>query len=390
MVIRHMRKSALSLLLCGVLAASTAFTAGAASQSELSKLKNEAKELENKISALEKDAEKQEELKEEFEKKISNTEKQIALCSQQIAGLDSEIDTKEEEIGQKNTELEANKETFKQRIRAMYMSGGNNELQVLLGADDFADYLVKAELSRSVSEHDNQLMEEIVSAISTVEEEKAAVEAKKQERTSVKKELSSQRSALKADLAAADKVIAKIDQAKDKAEDEKEQKQKAIQKVEDEIDRAAKAAKASASSGSGSGSSSIKFTGNGFGWPCPGYYGITSGYGSRWGRLHKGIDISGSGISGRPIVAAASGTVIVASYNNGGYGNYVMINHGNKNGDNYITLYGHMTNYIVSSGQSVSKGQTIGYVGNTGRSTGPHLHFEVRVNGTAKNPSQFF
>lgn len=380
MTIRHLRKSALCLLLCGVVAASTAFTAGAASQSDLNKLKNEAKELENKISALEKDAKKQEELKKELQKKIDNTEKQIALCSQQISGLDSEIDTKEEEIGRKSAELEENKELFKQRIRAMYMSGGTNDLQVLLGADDFADYLVKAELSRSVSEHDNQLMEEIVSAISVVEEEKAAVEAKKQERTAAKKELSSQRSALKADLAAANKVIASIDQAKDKAEDEKSEKEAAIKKVEDQIASAAKQ----------SVNTNIKFTGNGFGWPCPGYYGISSGFKWRWGRQHKGIDIAGSGISGRPIVAAEAGTVTVAGYNNGGYGNYVMINHGNKNGSNYITLYGHMSSYIVSSGQSVSKGQTIGYVGSTGRSTGPHLHFEVRVNGTAVDPTRFF
>ena len=378
----RIRKSVLSLLLCGILAASTAFSVAGASQSELDKLKQDAQKIDDEIAALKKDAQKQQALKEELDKKIANTEKQIALCTQQIAGLDSEIDAKEAEIEVKEAELEQNKELFKQRLRAMFMSGGNNDLQVLLGADDFTDYLVKSELSRSVSAHDNELMEEISGAISQVETEKAAIETKKKARTDAKKELAAKRSSLKDDLAEADALIAKIGTATDEKEEEKDEKAAAIQKVEDEIAAAASASKASGVI--------VNYTGDGFGWPCPGYYGITSGFKWRWGRQHKGIDISGGGIYGKPIVAADNGTVSVAGYNNGGYGNYVMINHGNKGGTNYITVYGHMSSYAVSSGQQVKKGQVIGYVGNTGRSTGPHLHFEVRVNGTAVDPNQFF
>ena len=376
MAIESIRKSALSLLLCGaLLAVSGGMAVSAASQSDVDDLKD-------KIESLEEDEKEQQKIQEELEARIEETERQIALCTQQIAGLDSEIETKEAEIDQKTAELEDNKELFKQRLRAMYMSGGTNDLEVLLGADDFADYLVKSELSRSISEHDNELMEEIAYTISEVEAEKAEVEAKKAERTAVKKELASQKSSLNDDLAESKALLAQIGEDKDDAQREYD---KAVADVEAQI-------KAASSSDSYDGEISgetgiiVDYTGDGFCWPCPGYYGITSGFKWRWGRQHKGIDISSSGIYGKPIVAADSGTVIVAGYNNGGYGNYVMVDHGNG----FITLYGHMSAYAVSSGQRVSQGEVIGYVGNTGRSTGPHLHFEVRVDGTPVDPTQFF
>lgn len=135
-----------------------------------------------------------------------------------------------------------------------------------------------------------------------------------------------------------------------------------------------------------------------FGWPCPGFYTLTSGFGPRWGTHHSGIDISSGGIAGAPVVASMSGTVISVvtgcphDYSKssscgcgGGYGNYVIIQHS----DGYSTLYAHMSSVAVSSGQSVSQGQTIGYVGSTGFSTGPHLHFEVRINGNRVDPEQY-
>ena len=128
-------------------------------------------------------------------------------------------------------------------------------------------------------------------------------------------------------------------------------------------------------------------TGSGrFTWPLPGVSTISSYYGMRWGRLHSGIDISCSGVYGRTIVAADAGTVTTVKNSPSGYGLHVIINHGNG----YTTLYAHCSSVLVSAGQTVSKGQAIAKVGNSGRSTGPHLHFEIRVNGTAKNPMNWF
>src|SRR6185436_17696139 len=127
------------------------------------------------------------------------------------------------------------------------------------------------------------------------------------------------------------------------------------------------------SGGSGGGSPSAA----GFIWPVNGT--LTSGFGWRWGRMHEGIDIAAP--TGTPISAAASGTVIYAGWM-GGYGNLVVIDHGNG----LATAYGHQSSIAVGSGTYVSQGQTIGYVGSTGHSTGPHVHFEVRVNGSPVDP----
>ncbi len=138
-------------------------------------------------------------------------------------------------------------------------------------------------------------------------------------------------------------------------------------------------------SGSSSSSNLSSSSSGSFSWPMPFTHNITSYYGERWGRLHSGVDISDGGIYGQPISASDSGTVIFAGNDNSGYGNYVIIDHGNG----YKTLYGHCSSLAVSAGQSVSKGDTVGYVGSTGNSTGPHLHFEVRYGDNRLDPMQF-
>jgi len=120
---------------------------------------------------------------------------------------------------------------------------------------------------------------------------------------------------------------------------------------------------------------------SGFIWPIGGV--VTSEYGPRWGSFHPGIDIAGP--NGGPIVAARSGVVIYAAFNDGGYGNYVIIDHG----DGFVTAYAHQSRLAVKEGQSVSQGQVVGYEGSTGFSTGPHLHFEVRSGGSARDPRDY-
>ena len=133
----------------------------------------------------------------------------------------------------------------------------------------------------------------------------------------------------------------------------------------------------SQSSSSGSGTSTGQFI-----WPLPHTHNITSLMEWRWGRMHNGIDIAGGGDYGMPIIAADGGTVIWSGNDGGGYGNYVMIDHGNG----YITVYGHASELACSTGDYVSQGETIAYVGSTGNSTGPHLHFEIRLNGEYQDP----
>ena len=112
-------------------------------------------------------------------------------------------------------------------------------------------------------------------------------------------------------------------------------------------------------------------------WPCDGV--VVSGFGMRWGRMHEGIDIGCA--YGAPNRAAAAGTVIYSGWL-GGYGNLVVVDHGNG----LSTAYAHASSLLVGVGQSVSQGETVSLVGSTGNSSGPHLHFEVRVNGQAVDP----
>ncbi len=143
--------------------------------------------------------------------------------------------------------------------------------------------------------------------------------------------------------------------------------------------RRAPASPPASSGGSTGGGGGGASSSSGFAWPicAP----VTSEYGPRWGRMHRGIDQGAS--TGTPIGASRAGTVIFAGWQ-GGYGNLVLIDHGSV-----VTAYAHQSRMAVRSGQSVSQGSTIGYVGNTGNSTGPHLHFETRVNGSAVNPRQY-
>lgn len=142
-------------------------------------------------------------------------------------------------------------------------------------------------------------------------------------------------------------------------------------------------ASSSSSSSSSSASSSYTTSSSGmFAWPLPYTHTLTSNFGTRWGRLHGGLDISDSGVYGQPIYASASGTVTFSGGDNSGYGNYVIIDHGSG----YTTLYGHCSSLVAVTGQYVNQGDLIGYVGSTGNSTGPHLHFEIRLNGEKMDP----
>ena len=202
-------------------------------------------------------------------------------------------------------------------------------------------------------------------------------------------------------------IEAEIKRQQEEAQRQYEERQRKLAEEKAAAEAAAKAQQQqnqsnSSNSNSNSNSSNSNTTypipapsGSGFIWPAPGFSYITSGYGSRWGTTHRGIDIGDAGIHGGAVVAAKEGTVIAVNNScthdyakssscgcGGGYGNYVVISHDGT----YSTLYGHLASAAVSVGDYVSQGKVIGYAGCTGFSTGNHLHFEVRVNGSAVDP----
>lgn len=379
----------LSLMLAAVLVTvatlTCSITAGASSyQSQINELEEKQQALKSKIAALQDDIDEQEALKAALQEEIDVVQQQIDVYNAQIEDLQDEIREMEAEKGQKQSELEESKQTFLARIRAMYIAGNSSVLAVLLSADDFADYLYQNELLASVTEYDNKVMDQLRDDIAEIDRLEAKVEEEQQEIRSLKSVVDQKRAELGNNMKSLNAVIDKLENQQSELEFDVAEYQEQIDALEAKIAAAAEAAKQQSIQ------NSIKYDGSQFIWPTPGYYYITSGYGYRWGRLHKGVDIAGSNIYGTPIVAAADGVVSLVDYNDGGYGYYVMINHGNNGGNNYVTLYAHMSSQAAYVGQKVSAGDVIGYVGSTGRSTGPHCHFEIRVNGTAQNPMNFF
>ena len=333
------------------------------------------------------------------QEKINLMNQQIAAYTQniedneaKIAQKEEEIVQKEDEIAQKQEEIDDTYEVFKTRMRTLYMAGETSSLEMLFSADSFADFLLNVELMKAVSQSDEQLVSDLRTQKQEQEEQKAELlETKQQiEETNIQiqqdqENIILQREQIKATQSELESAYAESKTAQQNYEALQEQYQTnkdAVlaeeKQVEDEL-QAWYAQQAQNNQGSNSGSSN-----SAFGWPLPGYTYISSGYGPRWGGFHSGIDITGGGVYGANIVAAESGTVILAS-THWSYGNYVIIDHGGG----YTTLYAHASSLLVSVGQQVSKGQAIARVGSTGQSTGPHLHFEVRVNGVHKNPTGY-
>jgi len=347
---------------------------------EYNKLEKELKSIKDQIKTAKNEQERQEKRKQNLASEIRMTQRQIDLLNQQISQLDTEIAQKNQEIEDKEREKADAFELLKKRLRAMYISGKFSNLEVLLGADSFADYLSQSVLVDRVAAHDQELIEALQSDINSIAAAKAQVE---QDMTAVEEN----KSALKAKQKQLDEQYRENQaalsgsQAKvEKFQGHKNQTEADMKKIEADIQKALEKTK----------TSTVVWEGNGFVWPVPGYAQISSGFGMRWGRMHNGIDISGGGIYGKPIVASASGKVIHAGNTGNGYGIYLIIDHGKKDGNSYVTLYGHCCSLAVSEGANVTQGQTIGYVGSTGDSTGPHLHFEIRVNGAAVNPMNYF
>lgn len=396
---------------------------------------NEAKiaEYEEKISALEENKNTQQEYQDTLNQSIALVQENITLLNEElqrisddITAAEENINTLNESIGEQQKKVDENIEIFKERLCAMYISGNNSLASAILGSTDFYDMLSRMEMVNSIAAHDEELVNEILSEIealekskSDLETEKLTLEAKKDEQELKKadkqKEIDDLNELVKKTQSEIDRLALEQESVnKDIEELEKEQAEydQMEAEIQEAIRKAAEEQKLKEQQAAANNSNNNSQTSNpnsnpsyvtpnpgatGFMWPTPGFYYISSYYGSRWGKLHAGIDIGDSGIGGASVVAAQSGTVAYVysscthnypkSYNccGGGYGNYVIISHDGT----YSTLYGHLSYVNVSVGDYVSQGQVIGAAGCTGHSTGDHLHFEVRVNGIAQDPLNY-
>ena len=279
-------------------------------------------------------------------------------------------------------------ERLNQRVVDIYTSGSAEPLSVVLAAASFGDMLDQLEFLSEISRQDERLVNEVKRAKLDMRDLREATRRTRDAQIRTTREVearTSEQRAVRDQLAWSQRELATARRDKQSTlVGVREDKNEALEHMDDlQAESAAlaariQAAQISSESRSTSYSTPVRTpSAAGFVWPVHGV--VTSTFGWRWGRMHEGVDIAVG--SGTPVVAAAAGTVIVAGWM-GGYGNLVVVDHGNG----IATAYGHNTNVTVFVGQSVAQGQLIAYSGNTGHSTGPHVHFEVRVGGAAVDP----
>lgn len=334
---------------------------------------------------------------------IDSYNSQIDDINGQIQQLSDDIAQKEQEVSEKQDEVAVKFQQLRERLQAISKTGNMSSLQMLMDTDNYTDYLIKSKMMERVAENDKKLMDELEAEIDQVNGEKAAIEEQKTEQTQKEADVQSKIDGRKAantqltsdyaskttllqqQQSATDKSAAALQQDVSDRDDE--------QVIVDEIKAAQAAANSSSGGSSGASSSGYKYDGGTMFWPVPAVHNISSGFGMRWGTLHKGIDIANGSVPiyGQNIVAAADGVVIYANGTDswgGGYGYHVIIDHGqDSSGRDIKTVYAHCSKVLVSAGDHVVGGQTvIARAGATGDVTGPHLHFEVRVNNVAVDP----
>lgn len=339
-------------------------------------LEEQQKEIQAQINAAKSEKDKYLAEKNQLNGQIDNTQAQINVLTDKITLLDNMIAANNASIAGLEEEIDKDYEIFRQRARASYMSGDSSTISLLLGADSFSDFLMKADITARVAENDREIIAGLEANIAELEKLQQENEANKADLNDSKGTLDEKKQQLNGQVTQIQGQIEDIDALQKEYQANKAEIDKMMAQVQREINDIY-----------ASYESQGEYTGGVMTWPVPGYTGITSYYGWRFNNtdFHTGIDISGSNIYGRNIVAAADGVVIKAqqTYVQGvGYGRYLLIDHGG----NISTLYGHTSQLLVSEGDHVTRGQAIAKVGSTGWSTGPHLHFEVRENGIAVNP----
>ncbi len=365
------------------------------SQSEIDSLEEEKAaiaEERNGVSSTIADLEAQQataiETKTALDEKNELARQEIELINTQIEVYDEMIAEKEVELEEAIALEEYQKERFRVRIRQMEENTTMSYVTFAMQADGFSDLLTRMDNVSEIIESDAALEAEYIAAREAVQEVKAEYEAIQAEQLLKREELEARKAQLEIEIAEAAEVIASLQEDIDRYTAEFAANEAAEWAIQAQINAMTAEFNKQQEALKQQGQQVAVGTGS-LGWPTPGSTMVTSPFGWRihpifeTEKYHAGIDVAAN--SGTPIYAADSGTIQTAVYSSS-YGNYVVINHGNS----YTTLYAHMSSMAVSQGQTVNKGDVIGYVGSTGWSTGPHLHYEISYNGANIDPESYY
>lgn len=385
-------------------------TVNAASSSELKEqlddLRAEYAQGQSKLDALEKQLADHVEgmqaminQKNAIDQQISLLKTQVDTITQMVSAYNLLIADQQEELDAAQQRLDVLNEKYKERIRVMEEQGSLSYWSVIFNASSFSDMMDRIVMVNEIAKADAKRLEELRDLAAEVESAKEDLLSRKREMEETKLALQQAQEEMTAKAAEADLLLAELvalgeeyEKYIEEAEDAQHDLMVDIAQKEDAYDEAkykewlATSVPPTTTTGGGHTSN----TTNGITWltPTKNYY-ISSPFGYRWHpisgqwKMHYGIDMAAT--QGTPIYATRTGVVTVAAYQEGGAGYYVKLNHG----DGYTSIYMHMTHYIVKVGDYVTAGQVIGYVGSTGGSTGPHLHFGIAYNGEYQDPTKF-
>ncbi len=331
----------------------------------------------------------QKEEEKDLESQIKNLDMQVVGIEDNIKDLGIKLEQKMQEINQseQNLEVATNKkdeqyESTKKRMVQMYKNQDMGYMQVIFSSDNLWDAINKVEYIKRISDKDDKILDEYKEQIDIIEVHKDKIEKEKIDLDLLRAQEVAKKDELGQTINAKQLAINNLQAKQSKTSSEISELEDISAQLEADIKRITKEMQAQQEKEN---KVPVEYGGGAFTWPVPGWYRISSEYGPRTSPIfgktefHTGIDIPAS--YGQSVSAAASGTVITAGWVRG-YGNTVIISHGSG----LVTLYGHNSSLTVTSGQKVSKGETIAKIGSTGYSTGNHLHFEVRLNDNHTNP----
>ncbi len=369
--------------------------------SQREELEQQNSQYQQKLEETKSTIEEKQAYSKRLQSEISSLSQKIKESNTKISLLNDDIKQKQSEINQKLATIEDRLNTLRKRLRAIYLAGDTSSLEIILGAKDFSDFIDKTELVKSISNYDERLIKSLQTEMDKISGEQKKLRENKNAVEKEKKELENNKDQINKLSKENQKLIENLQQTKNELEESIKENQlkqdilnAALEQYNKEMAEAAKKAQEQVQQGSNE--IVVPSDGHTFVWPCPGHTYLTSTFDEdRGASSHGALDIADGNIYGAKVVACYGGTVFSTctycphDYGKfsscgcgGGYGNYVMIDHGNGK----ISIYGHLSGVTVNSGDTVVAGQLIGYVGSTGYSTGPHLHFEMRYNGVKYNP----
>ncbi len=349
---------------------------------QLSAAQRERKAAEQELNTIQSQKRVAEDDKAKLDSEISAINSKIQSVQAEINATDAKLREKEAELNAAEIACDAQFKSFKTRARIMYENGPTTYINIIFSSGSFSEFFSNLQVIKSLLEYDNRVLDERKAVREKIAVQKNEVESLKAEQLVRKNTLSEMKATLVTKQQAQSTVISQLSGQEKLIRDRIETQKAEEARIQRMITEALAAQNTTTVS-------TISATGTGvMQWPCPSTRYITSEFGTREqpapgaSKEHKGIDI-GAGM-GADIVAADSGTVLFSG-NSSSYGKYIVITHGGG----ITTLYAHCSELLVKAGATVTKGQLIAKVGSTGISSGPHLHFEVSVNGARQNPKNY-